>query len=342
MSLATPPLAPDRVRPPQPTTWSRILNARETPVTVVLIVVLVATSLMNSRFLAGQGRIDLMVSVSITALLAVGQTFVIVMKHVDLSIGSTLGLAGYVAADVVGPHGSLLMIFVVACAVGLAVGLVNGVLVATLRLPSLVVTLGTLYVVQGLLAVVASSRQVTEDQLPVAIVNLGETTLLGIPYLMWIAVIAAVVGGWYMHSRRPGRDLYAIGSNGPAALLVGIPVRRREILAFAISGLGAGMAGAMFLARFGGIDANAGLGYELPVIAACVVGGVSIAGGNGTILGAFVGALLLRAIGGSLSALDVPEFWQQAVNGTLLLLAITADRVASNRRERAAAREVVS
>lgn len=342
MSIATPPVAPGRARAAQPTAWAKVVHARETPVTAVLVLVLVVTSVLNPRFLQGQGRIDLMVSVSITALLAVGQTFVIVMKHVDLSIGSTLGLAGFVAADVVGPGGSLIAIFAVACLVGLAVGLVNGVLVATLRLPSLVVTLGTLYVVQGLLAVTASSRQVTQDQLPDSIVKLGETTLLGLPYLMWIAVIAAIIGGWYMRSRRPGRDLYAIGSNGPAALLVGIPVRRREVMAFAISGALAGIAGAMFLARFGGIDANAGLGYELPVIAACVVGGVSIAGGNGTILGAFVGALLLRAIGGSLSALGVPEFWQQAVNGSLLLLAITADRVASNRRERAAAREVVS
>jgi rhamnose transport system permease protein len=143
-----------------------------------------------------------------------------------------------------------------------------------------------------------------------------------------------------MRSRRPGRDLYAVGSNGPAALLVGIPVRRREVLAFTVSGLCAGLAGVLYVARFGGVDSTAGLGYELPVIAACVVGGVSIAGGTGTVLGAVFGALLLRSIGASLSALGVPEFWQQAVNGTLLILAITADRVVSLRQARAATREV--
>jgi len=219
---------------------------------------------------------------------------------------------------------------------------VNGVLVSFLKLPSLVVTLGTLYVVQGLLALTAGGTRINQDQLPPSVVSFGESSLLGIPYIMWVALVAAALGTWYMRARRPGRDLYAIGSNSVAAGLVGIPVRRREILAFAISGLCAGLAGVLFLARFGGIDANAGLGYELPVIAACVVGGVSIAGGNGTVVGALIGALLLRAIGGSLSALGVPEFWQQAVNGTLLLLAITADRVASKRRERVAAREVVS
>jgi rhamnose transport system permease protein len=340
MSVTAP--SPPRLRPQEPTRWSRLLHARELPVTVVLVLVLVVTSAFNPRFLSHQGRIDLMISISVIALLAAGETFVIVMKHVDLSVGSTLGFAGYVAAVTAGPHGNILLVVLIACAVGLAVGIVNGLLVASLRLPSLVVTLGTLYVVQGLLAVTAKSKQITTDQVPPRIVDFGEKALLGVPYLMWVSLVVALVGGWFMHTRRAGRDLYAIGSNGPAAVLVGIPVRRREVMAFAISGTCAGLAGVLFLARFGGVDANAGLGYELPVIAACVVGGVSIAGGNGTVFGAFVGAALLLSIGGALSALDVPEFWQQAVNGTLLLLAITADRVAANRRERLAAREVVA
>jgi len=342
MSVQTPPAPPSGPRLEEPSWWSTVGHARELPIICVLAAVLIGTSLANHDFLSGQGRVDLMTAVSITALMAVGETFVIVMKHVDLSVGSTLGFAGYVAAYLVGPGGNALMVFVISSLVGLVIGLINGALVATLRLPSLVVTLGTLYVVQGLLAVTASSRVITQDKLPSALVSFGEHSLLGVPYVMWVTIVAAVIGGWYMHSRRPGRDLYAIGSNGPAAKLVGIPVRRRELMAFAVSGLCAGLAGALWSARFGGIDTSAGLGYELSVIAACVVGGVSIAGGNGTILGAFVGALLLQTIGNALSALDVPEFWQQAVNGTLLILAITVDRLASRRRERVAAREVVA
>ena len=146
---------------------------------------------------------------------------------------------------------------------------------------------------------------------------------------MWVALVAAAVGTWYMRSRRPGRDLYAVGQQRDRPrCLVGIPVMRREILAFAISGTCAGLAGVLFLGRFGGIDANAGLGYELPVIAACVVGGVSIAGGNGTVVGALIGALVAPRHRGLALGSQRPEFWQQAVNGTLLLLAITADRVA--------------
>jgi len=340
MSVAAPPQA--ALSPSSPSRLSAVVRAREFPIIAVLVVVLLATSLRNHDFLSSQGRIDLMTAVSITALMAVGETFVIVMRHVDLSVGSTLGFAGYVGAYIVGPTGNTVLLVIICCAVGLAIGLLNGMLVATLRLPSLVVTLGTLYVVQGFLAVTASSRVITQDKLPNSWVSFGERALLGVPLVMWVTIVVAGIGGWYMRSRRPGRDLYAIGSNASAARLVGIPVRRRELMAFAVSGTCAGLAGALWSARFGAIDTSAGLGYELAVIAACVVGGVSIAGGSGTVLGAFAGALLLQTIGNALSALDVPEFWQQAVNGTLLILAITVDRLATVRRDRAAARQVVA
>jgi rhamnose transport system permease protein len=313
-----------------------VTAVREVPVGLALVVIVVGTALANSRFLSAQGRADLLVAVAITALMAVGQTFVIVMKHVDLSVGSTLGLSAYFAAVAVRGSGSggVLTALLVGLVVGIAVGVLNGALVAFLRLPALVVTLGTLYVVKGIQAVVNGPKRINADQLPPDIVVFGRSTLLGVPYLMWICLLAGALGAWFLRTTRPGRDLYAIGSNGPAARLAGIPVRRREILAFVGSGASAGLAGALYLARFGGVDANAGSGYELPVVAACVVGGVAITGGVGTVLGALLGAALLKTIGVSLSALSVPEFWQQAVNGGLLLLAIAVDKVVNNRRTR--------
>jgi rhamnose transport system permease protein len=326
----------------RPTRLHSLLSARELPVGLALLVVLVFTTLRNSNFLSSQGRIDLMVAVAITGLMAVGQTFVIVMRHVDLSVGSTLGLAAYCAGSAVRGQesGGILTIFLVGLAIGIGVGLVNGFLVAWLRLPALVVTLGTLYVVQGLQAVVVGGTRIDADELPRAVVDLGEESFLGIPWLMWVTLVAAVIGTWFMRTRPPGRDLYAVGSNPPASRLVGIPVGRRTVMAFVVSGACAGLAGALFLSRFAGVDVNAGRGYELPVVAACVVGGVVISGGSGTVYGALLGAMLLKAIGGSLSALQVGEFWQQAVNGLLLLVAITADRLLSLRRERNAIREL--
>ena len=311
-------------------------TAREFPVGLALVVVLVGTTLANSRFLSAQGRVDLMVAVAITALMAVGQTFVIVMKHVDLSVGSTLGLSAYFAAIAVRgtEGGGVLTVLLVGLVVGVAVGVLNGALVAALRLPALVVTLGTLYVIKGIQAVLIGPRRINVDQLPDAVVDFGRSTVLGVPYLMWMCLLAGLAGGWFLRTQRSGRDLYAIGSNTPAARLAGIPVWRREILAFVVSGATAGLAGALYLARFGGVDANAGSGYELPVVAACVVGGVAITGGVGTVLGALLGAALLKTIGVSLSALSVPEFWQQAVNGTLLLLAIAVDKVINDRRSK--------
>ena len=311
------------------------LAARELPVAGALVVVVLGTTLANPRFLSSQGRTDLLVAIAITALMAVGQTFVIVMKHVDLSVGPTLGLSAYLAASAVrGQESGLLTVLLVAVIVGVAVGMVNGALVAFLKLPALVVTLGTLYVVKGIQALVVGPTRISASQLPPGVVDFGRSGLLGVPYLMWVCLIAAVAGSWFLRTQRQGRDLYAIGSNGPAARLVGIPVWRREILAFVVSGATAGLAGALYLARFGGVDANAGSGYELPVVAACVVGGVAITGGVGTVLGALLGATLLKTIGVALSALSVPEFWQLAVNGALLLIAITADKVINDRGRR--------
>ncbi|MFL6144971.1 MAG: ABC transporter permease [Labedaea sp.] len=314
----------------------RLLAAREVPVALALLVVVAGTTGANPRFLSAQGRTDLMVAVAITALVAVGQTFVIVMRHVDLSVGSTLGLAAYFAATAVRGHadGGVLTVLGIGLVVGVAVGVLNGALVAFLRLPALVVTLGTLYVVKGVQAVVVGPHRINADQLPGTVVAFGRESVLGIPYLMWLCLLAGLAGTWFLRTVRSGRDLYAIGSNGPAARLAGIPVWRREVLAFVVSGASAGLAGALYLARFGGVDANAGAGYELPVVAACVVGGVAITGGVGTVAGALLGAALLKTIGVALSALSVPEFWQQAVNGALLLLAIAVDKVINDRRLR--------
>ncbi|MFN2539841.1 MAG: ABC transporter permease, partial [Mycobacteriales bacterium] len=235
-----------------------LLKAREMPVGLALLVVLVFTQLSNHGFLGSQGRKDLLLAVAITGLMAVGETFVVVMRHVDLSVGSTLGLSAYTTGYYVSQHPqhALVTVVVLGLLVGAAVGLVNGVLVAVLKLPALVVTLGTLYVVQGIQALVTGSDRINSDQLPRSVVRFGLDTFLGIPYLMWVCLIAAAAGSWFLRTLRTGRDLYAVGSNPPAALLVGIPVVRRTVLAFALSGACAGLAGVLYLSRFGGVDAT--------------------------------------------------------------------------------------
>ncbi|CAN5494462.1 ABC transporter permease [soil metagenome] len=325
------------VSAPMPTAsrLGRVLHARELPVVVLLVLVTVATGAVNPRFLSAQSLRDLLLAVSFIALMAIGQTFVILMRQIDLSVGSTLGLASYVAAIAVqradGP--SVPILLAVGAAVGLAVGLVNGALVSWLRLPSLVVTLGTLYVVQGIQALTVGSTRISAHQLPADVVQFGRATFGRVPHLMWFAVVAAIIATWVARSTRFGRDLYAMGSNPPAAELVGIPVAARTVGAFVISGVCAGMAGALFLARFAGTDANAGIGLELQVVAACVVGGVFIFGGSGSPMGALIGAVLLKVISLSLIAVRVPEFWQRALVGVLIIGAIAIDRLVQARAD---------
>jgi rhamnose transport system permease protein len=320
-----------------PTTAHSFLRRREVPVGAALLFVLIGTSISNHRFLSSQGRTDLMLAVAITGMVAIGETFVLLMRKVDLSVGSTLGLAAYAAGNAIkdGGDGQLLKAFAVGIGVGLCVGLFNGLLIALLDLPALVVTLGTLYLVAGIQAKIVGGTRITTDHLPADFISFGVDRFLGVPKLMWIVLVIGAIASVFLRQMRSGRDLYAVGSNPPAAGLVGIPVAWRTLMAYLVCGACAGAAGVLFVARLGGVDANAGGGYELAVIAACVVGGVNIFGGSGTVVGALLGAMLLRSIGFSLSALSIPEFWQQAVNGALLLLAISADRIVTLRRERA-------
>lgn len=319
-----------------PPLLTRVRKARELPVVAVLVVAVVVTGALNPNFLTPQAVRDTLLAVSFIALMAVGQTFVILMRHVDLSVGSTLGLAAYLSAlavqNVPGPP--LLVLLAAGALVGVAVGLFNGTLVGWLRLPALVVTLGTLYVVYGIQALVVGPRRVSAGSLPDEVIRFGIDTVAGIPLLMWVAIVAALVATWVLRNTSFGRDLYAMGSNPPAAELVGIRVLSRTIRAFVISGGCAGMAGALVLSRFAGTDANAGRGVELSVVAACVIGGVFIFGGSGSAYGAVIGAVLLKVLALSLIALKIPPFWQEAMVGLLIIGAITIDRVSVTRAER--------
>jgi rhamnose transport system permease protein len=211
-------------------------------------------------------------------------------------------------------------------ALGAACGVVNGAVTAVGRVPSLVVTLGTLYVFRGIDFGWAGGRQINASNLPDSLLSLGSGRFGGVPYLVAITVVLVAVAAYVLRSYRSGRELYAIGSNPDAAVLAGIPVGRRVFAAFVLSGAVAGLAGTLWTARYGTVDATAGTGFELAVISAVVVGGVNIFGGSGSVVGAALGALLLSTIGSALVVLKVPSFWQQAIVGALLIGAIALDR----------------
>jgi rhamnose transport system permease protein len=327
---------PTEASPPEPegresshTVAELMLRFRELGIVLALVLVVGATAIDNHRFLSATSLQQLLSGASIIALLAIGETIVIVTRNVDLSIGSVLGISAYAVGSVFAhhPHVPIPLVFLVGLGVGAVCGIVNGLIVTVARVPSLVVTLGTLYVIRGLDAAWAGGNQVNSSSLPESFNKIGYGTFLGVPYLGILAVVAVAIATYAMRSFRTPRDFYAIGSNPEAARLAGIPVGSRIVMAFVLSGSIAGVAGALWLSYFGSVDSIAGAGYEFQVIAAVVVGGVAIFGGSGTVLGAALGALLLNTIDSALVVVKVSSNWNQALAGGLLITAIAFDRL---------------
>jgi len=317
------------------TEW--VFRIRELGIVLALVLLIAVTAILEPRFIEADSLRNLALNASIFAILAAGQTLVIVTRNVDLSVGSVLGLSAYLAGDLLSgnPGLPLPVVFALGMALGAACGLFNAILVTWGQVPALVVTLGTLYAFRGLAFLWTDGSQVNAETLPEAFLDLGTSSVLGVPYLVIIALVVVLAVGQWLRDYRSGRELYAIGSNPDGARLAGVRSDRRVLTAFVVAGALAGLGGVLFTARFGTVDATAGVGYELTVIAAAVVGGVAIFGGIGSVYGAALGALLLGCITSSLIVLRVEAFWQQAAIGALLLSAIALDRLLGLRIEAA-------
>ncbi|BCJ52570.1 sugar ABC transporter permease [Actinoplanes sp. NBRC 14428] len=319
--------------PPSKRAFGALVKTRELGIILALAALVGYTTVSNPRFLSGQSIRDILLNTAILAVMAAGQAVVVITRNIDLSVGSVLGLSAFTVATMMSANPGLPMVvaLLAGLAVGAVAGVLNGVLVRYGRVPALVVTLGTLYMYRGITYSWAGGQQVNADELPRHFLRFANASVLGIPWLVLIALV--VVGGvsLVMRNYRVGRELYAMGSSPQAAELAGIRVARNLLGAFTVSGALAGLAGVLFAARFGTVDAAAGTGYELNVVAAVVVGGVAVFGGSGTVWGAGLGALLLTVIGSALAVLDIDQFWQQAIVGALILLAICADRLVAVR-----------
>ena len=311
-----------------------LLRIREVGIALAFVVVFAVTTIRNPHFADRASVQQLLAGASLIALLAVGQTMVVITRNVDLSVGSVLGLSAYVIGMTFRshPHTPVVLAFLIGIIIGLVIGTINGLIITTTKVPSLVVTLAMLYIVRGVDARLVNGKQIDPTTIPRSYQVIGYRSLFHvIPWLTIIVVAVVAVAGYSLYAFRAGRDLYALGSNPDAAALAGVRASRRVFTAFALSGALAGLAGALFLAQFATVNVSGGSGYELNVVAAVVVGGVAIFGGSGTVLGAALGALLLNTINQALVAARVSAFWNQAVAGALLLLAITFDRWLSTR-----------
>jgi rhamnose transport system permease protein len=298
---------------------------------VVLVVMLAATQISNSAFLSHQGIEDLLLNATILVLVAVGEAVVVITRNVDLSVGSVLGISAFAAGTYLHGGGNPLVAVLIAVGIGVVFGALNGLLVSIGQVPALVVTLGTLYIIRGIDSIWVGSREITANDLPGGFITFGHDGLGPIPYLAILAALVLVGVGYYMGNYRSGRELYALGSSPEAARLAGVQVRKRILAAYVACGALAGLAGALYLARFGNVDSGTGSGYELTVVSAVVVGGVAFTGGSGSVYGVALGAMLLTSINSVLPSIGVSSVWVLAIDGILLLLAIAVDRVVALR-----------
>lgn len=277
----------------------------------------------------------LSMGLAIPLVVAVGQAMVVLTRNIDLSVSSIVGMSAYMTGTLLTrqPEFNPFLAAVVAVAIGIVLGAINGLLVAFGGVPAVIATLGTLALFRVVLVEFSGARSVTTAGLPDWIkdmpsANVASAGAYDLRLMVAVALVVVVLGGLLLRYLPFGRRLYAIGSNPDAAQVAGLPVKRDVFLAFVLSGALSGLAGFMFLARFGNITVTAGQGLELQAVAAVVVGGFSILGGSGTMFGAFLGVLLIEVLQNSLLRwANVSEFAKDAILGLLILIAITADAI---------------
>jgi rhamnose transport system permease protein len=313
-----------------------ILKQREPLLAAMVVLLVAAVGLRAPAFLSAGSLANLVTDSTLLVMLALTQMLVIVTRGVDLSVASNLALSGMVAA-MLGAHVPglpLPLIMLAAVAVGLGLGLVNGWLIGYLELPPIVVTLGTMSVYRGAVFVLSGGAWVSAHQMPANFIAFPLDRLLGLPHLVWIAAATVALMAWIARSTRFGRDLYAIGNAPQCAGYIGIPSHKRLLGTYALSGAVAGLCGYLWVARYAVAYTEIAYGFEFTVIAACVIGGVSIGGGVGTVLGATLGALFLTVIGNALPVLQVSPFWQSALTGLVILVAVLINARGAGRRSR--------
>lgn len=288
------------------------------------IVLGLALALLSDQFLTASNILNLLRQISINAIIACGMTLVILTGGIDLSVGSVLALSGAVLAGLAS-GGTPWPLALLAClALGAAVGLFNGVVITRGRVAPFVATLATMAIARGLTLVYTGGRPITG--LPSALRSLGTGHVLGIPVPIIIMAVVFLLAYIMLVHMPVGRFIYAVGSNEESARFAGIPVARVTTLTYVLTGLAAALAGAILTGRLNSAQPTAGSGFELDAIAAVVVGGTSLAGGRGSVLGTVVGALIIGMLDNGLNLLGVSSFYQQVAQGVVILLAVLMDR----------------
>lgn len=287
---------------------------------VALFAVLVA---LNPAYFSLQTLAMIFASSQILCLLALGATLVMLTRNIDVSVGSTVGLSAIAVGVALNNGYGLATAIAFALAIGALAGAFNGLLVVGLRIPAIVATLGTLGLYRGVMLLWTGGKWI--EGLPDSLKSLSEPAFIGVSPLGWLVLALLLAGGWLLSRTASGRDFYAVGDNLAAARQLGVAVNRTRMLAFTLNGMLAACAGIVFAAQIGFVPNQTGSGLEMKAIAACVLGGISLLGGTGTLLGAFLGAFFLTQIDTVLVLFRLPAWWNDFIAGLVLLGVLVLD-----------------
>jgi ribose transport system permease protein len=296
---------------------------------IALILLIVAFSFTSEYFFTANNFMNIARQVSVTAIVAVGMTFVIISGGIDLSVGANLAFSGVVAAMSFSATGSAPLALLVGVATGGAIGLINGIITAKGKITGFIVTLATMGAIRGFAFILTGGNPVTASDKSFTFFGIGNIAGVAVPIIIMVIIIA--LGSFFLNTTKFGKYVYAVGGNERASRWTGLKVDRVQLAVYAVVGVLAGLAGVILAGRLGSGQPFAGDGFELDVIAAVILGGSSLAGGRGKIFGTVIGVLIIGVLNNGLTLLDVSSYWQMVVQGAIILAAVLIDRWASKK-----------
>jgi ribose transport system permease protein len=312
---------------------SRLLEIRELVLVFIIVVGVVVMRIASPIFLSIPNMKAILLGLSVEAIIAVGMTILLVSGGLDMSVGSTMAFSGVITTMAIKAGIPVIFSVVLGIMSGAAIGLVNGIIIARWHINPFIVTLGMLSIVRGFVLILANG--VTIINLPESFTILGQGKVFGIQYPIIFTIVVIIIGDILLRRSRFFRQNYYIGGNEKSAILTGIKVKQVKIFNYVLTASLAAVAGILMAARMASASVNIGVGLELKVITASVIGGASLSGGEGSIAGAFLGSLLMGTLINSLNILGVDVYWQNVITGTMLIAAVILDNILKQRREEA-------
>jgi rhamnose transport system permease protein len=313
----------------------RWLLSREATLIGLIIILLFAVSLRAHEFFTLGNFSDIVNDTALLVMVGLAQYLVILTGGIDLSVASVMALSGMAAAMVnkFDPSIPIGMVVLIGLAVGLVLGAFNGVLVGWAGISSIIATLGTISIYRGAVFLLSGGQWISAHQMTDAFKLIPDAKFLGLSAMIWYMLLVIAAFAVFTLWTRTGREVYAFGSNKTAAQYVGISAKKINFVVFTISGVVSGFAGLLYVARYAAAQNDTATGFELATVAACVIGGVSIAGGSGSVTGVVLGALFLGIINNSLTVINLSPFYQMAIQGAVILIAILSNILMARRDE---------